>query len=442
MKTKTKTLVVVEIAIVLCSLFLAALPAIAADQNQEMQKASANTITTASEDDYVLDIYGNANEDDTIDMGDVVYTKLAIFGNKPKTELCDAKYDGRINVLDVIQTKLIILGKEKELTFVDKNRIVTVKKPVKRVVAFSIYATEVMQSLKATDKIVGVSKTLKTDILFPELVDLPCVGSAGAPDYEKIVELQPDLFFWYVRSAYDKSAHKLESLLPSTTIVRISCTTPDIYIEDVRKIGYILDRKDEAEEFIDFYEECLKQIDEKVETISEDEKPRVFYTMPTYFPTRIYTFSRPFDVHQVIVGAGGINIAADIAGAGSYPTIDPEWVTVQNPEIIIGGNPRFGYNRMGDTAEADMSAIRDKIMLYPAWGHTAAVESGKVYLLDTTIVWQSAHHFIGTVYMAKLLHPDLFEDLDPQSMHQEYLDRFLGLDINMDEYVFVYPPFE
>jgi hypothetical protein len=99
MKTKTKMIALVEIAVVLCSVFLVALPAIATENTQELK---ANTITTASEDDYVLGVYGNANEDDTIDMGDVVYTKLAIFGKKPKTELCDAKYDGRINVLDVI----------------------------------------------------------------------------------------------------------------------------------------------------------------------------------------------------------------------------------------------------------------------------------------------------------------------------------------------------
>ena len=56
-------LALLEIAVVLCSVFLVALPAIAAGPNQEMQKVSPNTITTASEDDYVLDIYGNANED-------------------------------------------------------------------------------------------------------------------------------------------------------------------------------------------------------------------------------------------------------------------------------------------------------------------------------------------------------------------------------------------
>jgi hypothetical protein len=83
MKTKTKTLALLGIAIVLCSVFLVAtLPAIAAEQTTQKVSATASIITTASEDDYVLDIYGNANEDDTIDMGDVVYTKLAIFGKR------------------------------------------------------------------------------------------------------------------------------------------------------------------------------------------------------------------------------------------------------------------------------------------------------------------------------------------------------------------------
>jgi iron complex transport system substrate-binding protein len=30
-------------------------------------------------------IYGNANEDDTLDMRDVTYIKLAIFGKKPRS---------------------------------------------------------------------------------------------------------------------------------------------------------------------------------------------------------------------------------------------------------------------------------------------------------------------------------------------------------------------
>ena len=66
MKTKTKTLALVEIAIVLCSLVVVAtLPVIAADQTPQKVSASTRVVTTASEDEFTLGIYGNANEDDT-----------------------------------------------------------------------------------------------------------------------------------------------------------------------------------------------------------------------------------------------------------------------------------------------------------------------------------------------------------------------------------------
>ena len=69
----------VGIAIVLCSIFLVAtLPGVAIDQKQETSKVSASEVTAASEDDFILEIYGNANEDDCIDMRDYTYTARII----------------------------------------------------------------------------------------------------------------------------------------------------------------------------------------------------------------------------------------------------------------------------------------------------------------------------------------------------------------------------
>jgi iron complex transport system substrate-binding protein len=114
----------------------------------------------ANGDDYVLDIYGNANEDDTIDMRDLTYVKLIFFGKKTGTELADAKYDGNINPLDFIQIKLIIVGKEKELTIVDTaDRIVTVKKPIKRIVVLNSDTAEAVRILDAVDQFRKLKKS-------------------------------------------------------------------------------------------------------------------------------------------------------------------------------------------------------------------------------------------------------------------------------------------
>ena len=72
-----------------------------------------------------------------------------------------------------------------------------------------------------------------------------------------------------------------------------------------------------------------------------------------------------------------------------------------------------------------------------------AVKNGKVYVICGRFAY-GIHYPVIIAYYAKWFHPDLFEDLEPQAIHQEYIDRFCtGLDYDLDEHgVFVYPPLE
>jgi iron complex transport system substrate-binding protein len=431
MKTKNKTLALMEIAIVLCSMFLVAIPAIAANQNQELQKASASVITTASEDDYVLGVYGNANEDDTIDMGDVVYTKLAIFGKKPKTELCDAKYDGRINVLDVIQTKLIILGKEKELTIVDANeRIVTVKKPISSVVCTADQQIEALRILKVSkDKIVGVpgGTGLDTDF-FPEYLDKPTVDSQ---DPESILKLDPDLVLLSGGSWSESTQKVLEAV--GITVLCFSFTVN--YPEALEKFGYAFDKRSEAEKFLDWYGNILNTIEDRVKKIPDGDKPKVYPE-----GSRKYGIADCDD--WPIALAGGKDIF--VGGSG---TVDAEAVIDHDPDIIIKPTWKAGGYSLNAGDTGGLKAVGDEVMGRSELQKVKAVKDGRVYVIITQL-WtylpkSGNRHFIGICYMAKWFHPELFEDLDPNAIHQEYLTRFQGLDIDLDEKgVFVYHPEE
>jgi iron complex transport system substrate-binding protein len=435
MKTKNRIVALIEIAIVLCSVFLvSALPAIAAEQT--MQKASASEVTTASEDDFVLGIYGNANEDDTIDMRDLTYEKLIFFGKKPETELADAKYDGKINPLDFIQIKLIIVGKEKELTIVDSvDRTVTIYKPVERIVGLGQTA-EAIKILKAEDKMVGVTnRIVGWAVLFPELSKLPSVGTRFIPDYEKIIELEPDIVIW---TAYAQAPELEEKLEPAgIPVVRLYFCDPATIIEEIRKLEYILDRK-EANEFIDWYNGYIDDIKHRTDTLSEDDKPRVYFEM---LVSVYQTFTRDYGPDTQITIAGGRNIAADLGNPGNV-IVDKEWVVEQNPEVIIKAvaRPAHGYE-VDDTSE--MRAARDAILNRPELVGVTAITTERVHLLPWTSIAVTPRSVIGTAYLAKWFHPDLFTDLDPKAIHQEYLDRFMRIDYNLDEQgVFVYPPLE
>ena len=89
-------------------------------------------IGSAGASDYTLDIFGNANMDDTIDEEDIAYVEGIIKGENAATNLSDANYDGEVDEKDIAQIEEIIKGEEKNLTLIDSaDKIVTVKKTLR-----------------------------------------------------------------------------------------------------------------------------------------------------------------------------------------------------------------------------------------------------------------------------------------------------------------------
>ena len=136
--------------------------------------------------EYTLGIFGNTNEDDTIDLKDVECTQRIILGLNDQTQLADSKYDEQINILDVTQIELIMLGKEKELTFIDATENpATVSLPIKRMVILNTYFAEAVAVLDERDKVVGVSSTMtEYSKLFSKLSMKSNVGDWSTPDID------------------------------------------------------------------------------------------------------------------------------------------------------------------------------------------------------------------------------------------------------------------
>ncbi|MEA2052915.1 MAG: ABC transporter substrate-binding protein [Euryarchaeota archaeon] len=384
-----------------------------------------------------LEIYGNANEDDTIDMRDLTYVKLIFFGKKPETELADAKYDGKINPLDFIQIKLIIVGKEKELTVVDSaDRIVTAKEPIERIVVFNHGMFVTMRSIKATDKVVGVCERLVSHYgaVFPDVGDYPTAGWFREPDYEAVLRLNPDAVFLggkdLIFGGNEEIIEKFKQIDPSIAVICFDCDNPSYYVEEVRKSGYLFGKREEAEEFIEFYEKYTNVIEEGVAKILEEDKPKVYFELPH---KQYQTVGAGTPCHNMIVYAGGDNIFSDLSGSID---IDPEEVIKRNPEIIVKGGKSPGYNLDDPTI---LKKTRDKIMKRSGLTDVAAVKNESVYIFPYGFVCTPTH-FICTAYLAKWFHPKLFKDLDPKAIHQEYITRFLEVEYGLDKHgVFVYP---
>jgi len=385
----------------------------------------------AAASDYTLGVFGNANEDDTINMQDVTYTELIILEYRDQTELADGKYDGKINMQDVTQIELAILGKEMELTFVDATGdAVTVNKPVTRMVTLPPSSLDTIRAIGAKDKVVGVS-TYLDEVYFPELSALPSVGSSWfTPDYEAIIELEPDIVL--TLGSYNPGIE--DKIGPAgIVVVRMEFNRVDLLPGEIRKLGYILDTESEAEEFADWYEGWTDEVGSRADELSENKKPLVYMG----YLSKAGGKDTLWDAACIM--AGGINIAG---GTGGYYEVDPEWVIEQSPDVIVKAvTTREASQGYQEDDPSQMEGAREDIMNQVGWENINAVKNGRVYVS----AWQlhlGTHTVILISYMAKWLHPELFEDMDPSAIHQEYL-KFQGLDYDLSENgVFVYPPLE
>ena len=405
-------------AFVCAFILFAALPA-------STHSTDLHQFTGASTDlpQFTLQIYGNANEDDTVDMRDVTYIKLVIFGKKPETEFCDANYDGRVSMLDVVQTKLIIVGKEAKLTIVDSaDRIVTVKKPVERVIVLNHYVAKVIRSLGAKDKIVGIPLTFAVEPychFWPDLKNKPVVSGhmAREPDYEAIIKLEPDVVFSFVRHGDpEELAEKLEPA--GIGVVLLNCDHMKYFAEETRKLGYILDKKDRAEEFLEFWQSMIDFVEERTKKLKPEEKKTVYYE----FLRPYYTFGGGSRIDAVIQKSGGINIFGDIPEYSFE--VDPEELLKRDPDVIFKDmHTTPGYS-LTDTSK--LEEAREEMLSRPGWDKLTAVKNGRVYIGTREVfVWVGGA--MGVCHMAKWLHPDLFEDLDPEIFRKEYMEEWQGV---------------
>ncbi|MCD4844870.1 MAG: ABC transporter substrate-binding protein, partial [Methanosarcinales archaeon] len=403
-----------------------------------------------------------ANEDDTIDLNDVEYTASVILGLDDQTQLADAKYDGEVDILDMIQTELIILGKQNELTIDDgTGETVTVEMPVKRILVEYTDNAELVRILNAKDRVIAVDYLIAhTEIQFPELSKLPCIGNMFKPDYEAVLNVNPDLLLTFSNEIDEK-----KEKLPDTAVVHLGLYYPDLFNPEesqftngVRKLGYLLNAIEAAVEYINWRIALIDDIRSRTQKLSEGEKPRVFicsYGDIIAEKKTFRTYAMIDTLTQMSIAAGGKNIAEDLpefAGPKNGITVDSEWVIEKDPEFIIihavrytwGGStmePSHGYDE--DNPSGMKEHLIDQLISRPEMANVTAVKTGNVYVMSGNFRNDATGGSLGSAYMARLFHPDLFANLDPEAIHQEYLTDFQGLDYDLNEHgVFVYPPIE
>lgn len=321
--------------------------------------------------------------------------------------------------------------------------------PIQRIIVQSGYAAQAVSVLGDVDKIIGVIDTIHNrNELYPKLKNTPVVGTYNTFDYEQIGQMVTEndsivpnvlvICYSYGTSggkSYGVDLHE-KGFAPfkNITVVGLDFTNSENVTDSMTKLGVILGREKEAQEYNSWYAERKLDIKKMVAGLS---KPRVYIESSSsggLGALTIYGAASGFG--ELVSLAGGLNIANDLKDR--FPKVTWEWILSKKPDVIVRyqSADTFGWNAGPSTDTVNLEKIRNEIISRPGGDGLSAIKNGKVYLCYSEMLYGPGS-VVGLAYLAKMLHPEI--DLDPEKIYREYTD-LLKVDFPKGR-TFIYPDF-
>jgi iron complex transport system substrate-binding protein len=297
------------------------------------------------------------------------------------------------------------------------NNSVSVDAPAHRIVSLASGATEIVCALDGGQSLVGRGSV---STFPPHVMNITEVGrNSNSPDLELIIELSPDLVIADTMLSADDQKSLEDAGIP-VMIERFM--SPDRIMTVIKNMGMVMGKKERASEINSFIEKNQKLLQERTADLKPVDMPAVFYESS---PTKPYnTFSSFSSFDDIIVSAGGINIAGDLGNESiSSPEVTPEWILQVDPDVILQREPSDD-----DYTQDDLKALRETIISREELKDVQAVKDGRVYVISGKVA-TGVRSIVGELYLAKWFLPNLFSDIEPEAVHEALIKEFYNLDL-------------
>ncbi|MDJ4288755.1 ABC transporter substrate-binding protein [Salmonella enterica] len=328
------------------------------------------------------------------------------------------------------------------------GRTVKIKLPVQRVIlgeGRQLYLVAMLDKENPAQRIVAWRKDLiQSDPAtwqqyrqqFPQLEKIPTFGGSeqGTFDIEQAIKLKPDVIIMNMdaRNAIVDSGYEAALTSAGIPIIYVDFRyDPISHIPPTVKIfGELFGKSDQAEAYLKFRDSELRRVISKVSKLQEP-LPKVFLErLGGYSEECCMTFGKG-SFGRFVKLAGGKNIAANLA-PGSFFTINPEKVIALNPDIVILTSGNFqafvpGGRWIPLGPGVNIVESRRKLAWFttrPAYENSTARRNNAFFAIWHQF-YNSPYDVIAIQQLAKWIHPQLFEDLDPDDTFRRLHQKFL-----------------
>jgi len=275
-----------------------------------------------------------------------------------------------------------LFGAGGPLSVVDSaGREVSLDKAPEKIVSMAPSNTEILFALGLGERVVGVTTYCNYP---PEAGSVEKVGDSYAPDYEKIVALEPDLVM-AVGTASSQLVQDLENYgLP---VFVLQAATVDDVAGNIELAGEITGARDEAAGLAADIRERIEAVEERVARVAAENRPTVFWCLDSM----LWTVGPGSFVHDLITKAGGDSIGKTLGQP--YGQFSMESLLEADPDVII--IPLLD------------SSVRETLAGLDGWASLTAVKEGRVYEIDPDTVSRPGPRIAEAIEtIAGILYPE------------------------------------
>ena len=303
------------------------------------------------------------------------------------------------------------------------GKTVTIPYEVTRIAA-SGALNQIVLILGGADKLVVTAQVVQTGFfpkVYPRITEIPPAYTGSGPgtlNMETLLKANPQVVFGTFTQTEQERLQKA-----NIAFLGLKLETPEDIKNTITMVGKVLGESGEekAKKFNEYYDNNIKYVSEKTKS---SEKVKVFVASGT--PKGSLTTNGPNDINtSYIEAAGGINIAAENISKESSTSnegtsVDFEFLYKNQPDVIIATSKNT-YDYIMDTSSSNQ------------WQSLTAVKNKQVYLNPKGVyLWsvRSAEGALQPLWLAKNLHPDLFNDLDIKQKVKEFYKNYYYYDLS------------
>lgn len=286
---------------------------------------------------------------------------------------------------------------------------------------------ELLTMLGAEDKIV-VRADVQTDDfpwaeeVFSKIEQVPALDNVHTSvNFEELMSYDPDVVYTFPRENELRQLEKAKvAALPGETEETLEGVK-----EQVRSYADTLgeEAQKKAEEYCAYFDEKLEWVRSRTDDIPEEDRPGVYYAGVDI----LTTYGKHSDIVEVIESAGGKAVSAGL-NAGNRTQIDYEQLMEWDPDVIFIDH---GGMNDGKTAEE----LRRELENGAVYKSLKAVQNGKIYASPSGVFYwdMGIQKILLVMNMAKILHSDVFEDLDMAEEVMEFYDKFFDYQLERED---------